>query len=568
MKKKILLIIFVAVISLIISSCNKQKLTDFESLVSYIYSSEEKLASYDETSIIKDGDMEIYNKNTDFKLIRGEKTISEVNIVEKKLSVSGNTMYDEQVTNYKTIDDIKYTIVDGNTYENSYTMPTYYLTFVLSEDFLEEGYSLTKDDSNYKLNAHVLDNKISSLFLNKSLGNIYDMDIEIVVENELLKSFTAKYKSTTGFDAEISTVYSYGVKGSARAVFHLEGGSCKNSYSKISYVYNFNGSIIDTLIYDPNEIEENENDKVKLSGYHIEGWYKTKITNVDGSVTYADKWDFSKDRMTIDGVELYAKWEENRTYKYELYYKDALTGEDVYLDGVVVKEGSKFDDILLRNKTVKGYTSLGYLDEEGQPWNPNFTHPGGDEDLTVKVYLDLIEGEYTVVRTARQFKNAISRGQNVYLMNDIDFDGDELVFTSYSGLIEGNGKTISNFVIDYNDQKSGLKGELDNPSSPANYLYVSLFYELKDATIQNINFKDVSVDIETRNPQIKNIVFAALCIKAENTTINNVSFTGEFKITQAPECEKEIILDKFYYKNYENVIVDSESSVKFTDESN
>jgi hypothetical protein len=153
-------------------------------------------------------------------------------------------------------------------------------------------------------------------------------------------------------------------------------------------------------------------------------------------------------------------------------------------------------------------------------------------------------------------------------MNDIDFDGDELVFTSYSGLIEGNGKTISNFVIDYNDQKSGLKGELDNPSSPANYLYVSLFYELKDATIQNINFKDVSVDIETRNPQIKNIVFAALCIKAENTTIKNVSFTGEFKLTQAPECEKEIILDKFYFKNYENVIVDSESSVKFTDESN
>ena len=32
------------------------------------------------------------------------------------------------------------------------------------------------------------------------------MDIEIVVENELLKSFTAKYKSTTGFDAEISKI--------------------------------------------------------------------------------------------------------------------------------------------------------------------------------------------------------------------------------------------------------------------------------------------------------------------------------------------------------------------------
>jgi hypothetical protein len=447
-------------------------------------------------------------------------------------------------------------------------MPTYYLTFVLSEDFLEKGYTLTSEEDDYSLTAKVLDNKISSLFLNKSLGNINNMQIEIVVENDLLQSFKASFVTPNGFNATISTSYAYASTGSARAIFHLEGGTCKNSYSKISYVYNFNGTFLDTLIFDPNEIEENDNDKVKMSGYHIEGWYRTKTTNADGSVTYSDKWDFSNDRMTIDGVELYAKWEENRTYKYELYYKDEVTGEDIYLDGVVVKEGSKFDDILLKNKTVKGYTSLGYLDEQGNPWNSNFTHPGGDADLTIKVYLNLVKGEYTVVRNARQFKNAISRNQNVYLMNDIDFDGDELVFNSYSGLIEGNGYTISNFEIDYNDQKSGLKGDLDDPSSPANFLYVSLFFELKDATIKNINFSDVIVDISTRNPQIKNIVFAALAIKAENTTISNVTFTGEFKISQAPECEKEIILDKFYYKDYENVEVSEDSNVSITNKSN
>ena len=568
MKEKIILIVLFAVIALFISSCNKQKLTDFEYFVNSIYSSEEKLASYNEVSTIKDGDLEVYRKNTFFKIMRGAKTVSEVKTVEKKLSVSGNTMYDEQVETYKTVDNIKYTIVNGTTYENAYTMPTYYLTFVLSEDFLKEGYQLQIDGTKYTLVAEVLDNKISSLFLNKSLGNVYSMKIEIVIDNGLLQSFKATFKSPTGFDTSITTSYAYATTGSARAIFHLEGGTCKNSYSKISYVYNFNGTFLDTLIFDPNEIEENENDKVKLSGYHIEGWYRNKTTNEDGSVTYSDKWDFANDRMTIDGVELYAKWEENRTYKYELYYKDEITGKDVYLDSVVVKEGSKFDDILLKNKTVKGYTSLGYLDEEGNPWNPNFTHPGGDNDLTIKVYLNLIKGEYTIVRTARQFKNAISRNQNVYLMNDIDFDGDELVFTSYSGLIEGNGYTISNFEIDYNDQKSGLKSELDNPSAPANYLYVSLFFELKDATIQNINFTGIIVDISTRNPQIKKIVFAPLTIKAENTIINNVTFTGEFKITQAPECETEIILDKFYYKGYENVEVNTDSSVLFTNESN
>ena len=38
---------------------------------------------------------------------------------------------------------------------------------------------------------------------------------------------------------------------------------------------------------------------------------------------------------------------------------------------------------------------------------------------------------------------------------------------------------------------------------------------------------------------------------------------GEFKLTQAPECEKEIILDKFYYKDYENVEVSEDSNVFF-----
>ena len=568
MKKKLITLVLVAVCALVISSCNKNKLSDFDNFVNNIYNSELKLASYSEVSSIKDKDIEVYNKNTLFKLTRGTKTVTEVKTVEKKLSVSGTTMYDETTENYKTIDNVKYTIVNGNTFENAYTMPTYYLTFVLSKDFLQEGYSLVKDGTKYTLTAKVLDNKISSLFLNKSLGTTNNMQIEIVVENDLLQSFTASFVTPNGFNATISTSYAYASTGSARAIFHLEGGTCKNSYSKISYVYNFNGTFLDTLIFDPNEIEENDNDKVKMSGYHIEGWYRTKTTNADGSVTYSDKWDFSNDRMTIDGVELYAKWEENRTYKYELYYKDEVTGEDIYLDGVVVKEGSKFDDILLKNKTVKGYTSLGYLDEQGNPWNSNFTHPGGDADLTIKVYLNLVKGEYTVVRNARQFKNAISRNQNVYLMNDIDFDGDALVFNSYSGLIEGNGYTISNFEIDYNDQKSGLKGDLEDPSSPANFLYVSLFFELKGATIQNINFSDVIVDISTRNPQIKNIVFAALTIKAENTTINNVTFTGEFKISQAPECEKEIILDKFYYKDYENVEVSEDSNVSITNKSN
>ena len=567
MKKRLLLIVFTTCLILVISSCGKKGLTGLDKLVNDIYASESILAGYNETQIIKDEEMEIYHKDTDFKLIRNESVISEVNILEKKLSTSGTSMYDEVSTKYRTIDNVKYTIVDGATYENAYTVPTYYLTFVLSKDFLKEGYDLNINEDVYTLKAEVLDNKISSLFLNKSLGNIYDMDIEIVVDGGKLKSFKANYKSPTGFDSFISTTYEYAEIGTGKAVFYLEGGVCQNSFEKVSYLYNFNGTVTDMLIMDPNVLETNPNDMIQKSGYHIEGWYQTKKTNPDGSVEYFDKWDFATSRMTIDGVTLYAKWEENRTYKYELYYKD-VDGNDCYLDGYECKEGAKFSDTLIRNKTVKGYTTLGYLDEFGNPWNNNFKHPGGDADLTIKVYLDLIEGEYTVVKTARQFKNALSRNQNIYLFNDIDYDEDEINFESYSGTILGNGYTVSNFTIGYDDSRTGLKGELDDLTGASNHLYVSLFFKLENAVIKDITFKDAIVDIDTRNSQIKYLLFAPLAVTLNNTVLENVNFTGTFDITRIPECEKIIITDKFCYQELENVEISESSTLDFKNEYN
>ena len=567
MKKRIILIVFTMVLSLLISSCGKKKLSDFDRLVNDIYASESVLVGYNETQIIKDQDLEVYHKSTNLKLVRGDKVRTNVSVLEKKLSTSGNKLYDETKTIYSTIDNIKYTTVDGTTYENPYTVPTYYLTFVLSEDFLESGYELNVDGEIYTLTAKVLDNKISSLFLNKSLGNISNMNIKIVVDGGKLKSFNASYLSPTGFTSVIETTYLYAEIGTGKAVFYLEGGVCQNSYERVSYLYNFNGTFVDMLIKDPNVLETNPNDMILKSGYHIEGWYQTKTVDENGVVTYSDKWDFDKDRMTIDGVTLYAKWEENRTYKYELYYKDK-DGNDVFLSDYECKEGAKFSERQLDVKTVKGYTSLGYLDEQGNPWNNNFTHPGGDEDLSIKVYLNLIEGDYTVVKTAKQFKNAISKGENIYLCNDIDFDEANLIFDSYSGEILGNGYTVSNFTIDYDDSRSGLKGEIDDLENGSNYLYVSLFFELKDALIKDITFDNIIVDIDTRNSQIKYFVFAPLATIMENTVLENVSFSGSIKITRIPECEKVIVMDKFCYKELDNVLISDDSNVLFENESN
>lgn len=571
MKKKIILLssivlalcLLSTIVTIVLVNKNKTKLSNFQSLVQIIYDSESKLAKFNETNKIYDGNLEIYNKNTDFTIQRGTKVKSEVTVIEKKLSASGNQKYDETVTSYKTVGETKYTEVNGKVYQNPYTVPTYYLTFVLSEEFFDK-YDLEKNENNYKLTGKILDNKISSFFLNKSLNTVTNLNIEIIVEDNLLKSFKANYISSTGFKVEISTTYSYGLVGSAKAVFYLEGGICQNTYGKVSYVYNFDGTKMDTLIIDPNVLEEDPKDQILKTGYHIEGWYQTKTENPDGTVTYSDKWDFAKDKMTIDGVTLYAKWEINRLYTYELYYYDQNNNE-VFLDSYEVKEGEKFYDLFMDNKEVEGYTSLGYMDKDRNEWDENFTHPGGDSDLAIKVYLNLIEGDFTVVKTKRQFKTALTRNENIYLLNDIDFDGDEMCFDSYSGTILGNNHKVSNFEIDYDTSRNGLQGSLDDLKGSSDHLYISLFFELKDSVIKDITFDNILIDVNTNYSQIKYLIISPLAIITTNTKLENVKITGKITYTKTPNSENEIILNDFFYSKGEDVVVDSNSKATITE---
>jgi hypothetical protein len=123
-----------------------------EKFVNNIYNSELKLASYSEVSSINDNGTEVYNKSTLFKLTRGTKTVTEVKTVEKKLSVSGTTMYDETTESYKTIDNIKYNNVVS--YDEKNNVPDYFLSDIVENDGWE-----AKNIS--------LDSEVNSIFLRR-----------------------------------------------------------------------------------------------------------------------------------------------------------------------------------------------------------------------------------------------------------------------------------------------------------------------------------------------------------------------------------------------------------------
>ncbi len=354
----------------------------------------------------------------------------------------------------------------------------------------------------------------------------------------------------------------------AKVVFYLEGGKYKTSERPVSYYYDFSSGITQIKIKDPNTIGD-VNDQITLSEHHIEGWYQTK-EEVNGVVTYSNKWDFENDYMTKEGITLYAKWKKNSVYKYELFYKQDLS--EIKIGEYTVVEGQKFnanyieylegyEDGAIENKTI-----IGYLDSEGNPWNPEFVHPGGDEDTNVKVLCNTIEGEYKVVKTANEFSQAIKNNKNIYLANDINFKAKELSFESYSGEILGNNFKLSNFTIKYNDFT--LVDSIDDPNQKNNHVYISLFSELNDTIIKNLTIDDVQIELTTRNKKIVKVVVAPLAIKASNVSLINVNMSVNFtvKTYSGVDYELEVIKNNFFKKS-ENINAEN-STAEIIEESN
>lgn len=332
----------------------------------------------------------------------------------------------------------------------------------------------------------------------------------------------------------------------ASAIFYLNGGTCQNNSHRIINYYDNAKEGEEVYIANPGTLYRNE---ITRDGYVLEGWYRTMN---DNATSFQDKWDFEKDKMGHDGVNLYARWVPNIVYSFDLYYRDA---PDKLIHSYKVKsEGTKFSDYL--NKSVRpNYTCIGFEDEFGNKGN-DIVHPGGEQSLAVKVYADYIEGSYRVVSTAREL--AAAKSENIYLTADIDFGGDEFKFSDYTKLFVGNGHKISNFKIVANPVD--IEADLEGNNTIGN-IYVSIFHQIKGATIENVSFENVEFLIEKDATRVQNVYFAPLAAKIENSKIQNVQVSGTVSVTIKKPCE--LVFDRLYYL-MDNSIISSDSSVSVT----
>ena len=326
----------------------------------------------------------------------------------------------------------------------------------------------------------------------------------------LSATLTSCGSSTRDFDGKIKVIY------------HLEGGIYQNCEQPVIQYYDFSGGEGNLIV----ELSKLSGQSIIRTGYTLEGWY-TEKTGEGDNVTYSGKWDFENDKVSEDGVTLYAKWKKNILYTYEVCYRDENDQTVHTLGSYEVSEGDTFNDYYASyfgNKRY-GYTALGGLfDENDEPWDASFTHPGGEVNTAVRVFLHYIEGDYVLVDSPR--KLLASKNSNIYLTSDIDFEGDDFSgFGDFKGIIKGNGFAIKNFNLSYDSSRNGLVTDPDI-NTEGGLLCISLFRSLKGVEISDITFSDFTVDVKAGFPGTKMIIVAPLAIKMENSTLTNVTVTG------------------------------------------
>lgn len=313
--------------------------------------------------------------------------------------------------------------------------------------------------------------------------------------------------------------------------FEINGGilnyGTSSTNGRINYAY-YPG----TYVKDPSEFP---NYQIYRNGYIFTGWYTSE------ECAPGDKWDFSK-TLDVEKLTLYAGWEVAINYTYSVNYVSG--DETVALGSYKVSAGETFEDWRDFAGKRDGYTPNGFFSDPEctVPWNFSTAHPGGDADLDVPVYVNYIEGSWTLVNDFDQLKSALKNGESVYLMNDIDCGGGELYISgSYNNIFDGNGCKVTNFTV-------SSKGTTFVPT-------LAIFNKLASgADIRNVFLENAeyTLSVNTGIPANElTVKAAALAVNIDSgVTISNVSVSGTLKTNY--EGELTCIEKVFYYTNIES----------------
>ena len=265
------------------------------------------------------------------------------------------------------------------------------------------------------------------------------------------------------------------------------------------------------------------------NGYFLAGWYSNRLETTDeaGNITYSyeDKWDFENDLLSLDPngnytaskpeLTLYAAWVP--LFEIELYALDSgekvstMTFDPTVTEEVLIPAWDETTGTVKMNgfPEREGYTFNGlFYDELGSQAvsTASVSHPGTVDtstgtaaDISMKLYVDYLEGDWYQIYNAEQFADNASLKGNYILHADLDFSDEiwptNLMYGNFTGTIEGNGHSIKNIDLrQTNNSKvnAGLFGNLT-----------------EDAKLNNVIFDHASFTIEA-GTRVKGTSFGLL----------------------------------------------------------
>ncbi len=264
-----------------------------------------------------------------------------------------------------------------------------------------------------------------------------------------------------------------------------------------------------------------------ISGYYIENWYLPALdsegkvqVDEDGKVLLqAEPWDFATDRVTED-ITLYANLAKSPVMR----FIDADTLEKVgEIDGRRPGEvATKPEGSLAPSKS--GYTFMqNYYKDKDMKEVFEFPYTFGNETEPVDVYVNFIEGEWSLVSTTLEMSSALTNNRDIYLLNDIDYTGMVWGSATYTGEFNGNGHTLKGITLNYTSDNTMITARRRTS--------VGIFSRLLGRTyMHDVNFEDVTLSVRASDAYGANIYDVRVGMLAaevsEGAVIENVTVTG------------------------------------------
>lgn len=313
--------------------------------------------------------------------------------------------------------------------------------------------------------------------------------------------------------------YTVSVKYDANGgVFTTNTSVIVDSYNLSEIAKNSEGMAEIALLSPDNSLRGNNAFTAINNGYFLAGWYIQCVQSGGSETTactYSGKWNFETDRLTVDPTKTYTSFEPVLTLYaawvplFAVEYYDLTTGEllatETYnptQDGEIALPQWDEESGTIRMNDVPqrdGYTFNGiYTDAAGtQAVNAQtIAHPGilneenaTAENATLKLYTDWMEGEWYHIYNAEQFADNASVSGSYVLHADLDFTDEiwpsSLMYGSFTGIIQGNGHTISNVTLEQtNNSKvnAGLFGQLAAGADISDLIFENVTFTIKAGT--------------------------------------------------------------------------------------